>query len=337
MLLPISFLMNSAKEANLSQDQKDVFLLRFGEGRDYDSISKELKTSTGACLKRMSEVYRKFGVNTQGIKREKALRVALEDKFRILVKDNKYKDIGLTGFYFDNDIPKLTDQIEQRAKALNGIKHVKDSLYFQKLIKFNLEATLKFLGEISRNPSFTIPAERYPESLCLLQESLGDDCTIQGLATIEPNYVGEYWPHNFNKRIIDSTSEKSMRIFILRKHSFESNLFTLWKHATKYAVFLINYDSYQKISDVKVEIDFGLIEVSQNSSQSFERILVEDMKREQLYRFSVLQDADRIAKYRDVLELVKQKSTKFDLSGLDHFEPKYLEEFVYDLKQRVFS
>ncbi len=60
-MLPRQFLIQMARAYQLSPDQEEVFLLRLADQKEYDTIADKLKTSKGACLKRMGQVYNKFG------------------------------------------------------------------------------------------------------------------------------------------------------------------------------------------------------------------------------------------------------------------------------------
>jgi serine/threonine-protein kinase len=62
MTLSSTFLNEIAYKHRLSPDQIKVFLLRFGEDKDYEEIAQLLETSAGACLKRMGQVYTKFSI-----------------------------------------------------------------------------------------------------------------------------------------------------------------------------------------------------------------------------------------------------------------------------------
>ena len=60
--LPQDFLVQIAHEKGLSPEQIKVLILRFSEQREYSEIAEQLNTSAGACLKRMGQVYKKFGI-----------------------------------------------------------------------------------------------------------------------------------------------------------------------------------------------------------------------------------------------------------------------------------
>jgi serine/threonine-protein kinase len=79
-MLPKELLTRAAHAHILSPEQEQVFFLRFGEEMEYDDIASELNTSKGACLKRMGQVYEKFGI-TEGRKgKEIKLRNLLMDE-----------------------------------------------------------------------------------------------------------------------------------------------------------------------------------------------------------------------------------------------------------------
>ena len=76
-MLPRDFLTQIAHEYELSKEQEDVFLLRYGEGKSYQEIATQLKTSPDACLKRMGQVYNKFNVSGSSRGKENRLRIFL--------------------------------------------------------------------------------------------------------------------------------------------------------------------------------------------------------------------------------------------------------------------
>jgi len=67
-LIPSNFLSQMAHAYRLSPEQEDVLVRRFAQHQDYETIASELNTSHSACLKRMGQVYQKFGIpgNTRG-------------------------------------------------------------------------------------------------------------------------------------------------------------------------------------------------------------------------------------------------------------------------------
>ena len=73
-MLPRQFLVQMAHEAQLTLEQEEVFLLRFAEQKDYQQIGRQLNTSPGACLKRMGQVYKKFGIEGGSRGKETLLR-----------------------------------------------------------------------------------------------------------------------------------------------------------------------------------------------------------------------------------------------------------------------
>jgi LuxR family glucitol operon transcriptional activator len=77
IMLPSDFLAQMAHEHELSKEQEDVFLLRYGEGKSYQEIATQLKTSPDACLKRMGQVYNKFNVSGSSRGKENRLRIFL--------------------------------------------------------------------------------------------------------------------------------------------------------------------------------------------------------------------------------------------------------------------
>ena len=76
-MFPRNFLSQMAHEHDLSQEQEQVFLMRFADGDNYEQIAEHLDTSPDACLKRMGQVYRKFNVSGNSRGKENRLRIFL--------------------------------------------------------------------------------------------------------------------------------------------------------------------------------------------------------------------------------------------------------------------
>jgi tetratricopeptide (TPR) repeat protein/DNA-binding CsgD family transcriptional regulator len=81
-MLPRNFLIQMAHQHGLSKEQEDVFLLRYGDGKSYQEIATQLKTSPDACLKRMGQVYNKFKVSGSSRGKENRLRIFLLDELQ---------------------------------------------------------------------------------------------------------------------------------------------------------------------------------------------------------------------------------------------------------------
>ncbi|NMG18325.1 NB-ARC domain-containing protein [Brasilonema bromeliae] len=81
-MLPRDFLAQMARNYELSKDQEEVFLLRYGEELNYYDIAKKLNTSEGACLKRMGQVYNKFKVSGSSRGKENRLRIFLTEQLQ---------------------------------------------------------------------------------------------------------------------------------------------------------------------------------------------------------------------------------------------------------------
>jgi ATP-dependent Clp protease ATP-binding subunit ClpA len=81
-MLARDFLAQMARECELSKEQQEVFLLRYGEELSYEQIAERLKTSQGACLKRMGQVYNKFKVSGNSRGKETRLRNSLIKQFQ---------------------------------------------------------------------------------------------------------------------------------------------------------------------------------------------------------------------------------------------------------------
>ncbi|MBH8563504.1 hypothetical protein I8748_15135 [Nostoc sp. CENA67] len=73
-MLTYNFLVQVANSYGLSAQQMEVFLLKFGENKPNEEITKQLSIKRDAYLKRMSEVYKKFKINGQNRGKEQQLR-----------------------------------------------------------------------------------------------------------------------------------------------------------------------------------------------------------------------------------------------------------------------
>ena len=80
--LPRPFLLQMARDRDLSPDQEAVFLRRFADHQDYDAIAHQLNTAAGACLKRMGQVYKKFGTGGGTRGKEHRLRHFLKQQYQ---------------------------------------------------------------------------------------------------------------------------------------------------------------------------------------------------------------------------------------------------------------
>jgi tetratricopeptide (TPR) repeat protein len=81
-MLPQEFLAQMARDYELSKEQEEVFVLRYGKELSYYDIAKKLKTSEGACLKRMGQVYTKFKVSGSSRGKENRLRIFLTNQLQ---------------------------------------------------------------------------------------------------------------------------------------------------------------------------------------------------------------------------------------------------------------
>ena len=90
-ILNQDFLTQTSHEYKLSPEQKEIFLIKLQEPKKYDEIAEQLGISKVACLKRMSEVYKKFGIEGETRGKENRLRKLLNQKFQnyVLMKTDK--------------------------------------------------------------------------------------------------------------------------------------------------------------------------------------------------------------------------------------------------------
>jgi predicted NACHT family NTPase len=82
-MLTYHFLVQVANSYGLSPQQKEVFLLKFGENKPNDEITKRLGIKRDAYLKRMGEVYKKFQINGHKRGKEQQLRSFLINKSQL--------------------------------------------------------------------------------------------------------------------------------------------------------------------------------------------------------------------------------------------------------------
>ena len=94
MVLPRNFLIQVARDQNLSPDQEDVFLLRLLDRKSYPDIAKQLETSPQACQKRMGQVYRKFDIITGARGKETRLKSYLNTEWDKLNEQSKNKHLN---------------------------------------------------------------------------------------------------------------------------------------------------------------------------------------------------------------------------------------------------
>jgi tetratricopeptide (TPR) repeat protein len=79
-MFPQQFLSQIAHKHELSPDQKEVFLMRVGDGESYENIAVALRTSPDACLKRMGQVYKKLNISGTRRGKESRLKFFLESQ-----------------------------------------------------------------------------------------------------------------------------------------------------------------------------------------------------------------------------------------------------------------
>lgn len=92
MTIPRQFLIQMARDRELSPEQEEVFLGRFADGKEYDELAADLNAkSTGGLLKRMGQVYKKFQVKGATRGKENRLRIFLEEKFEEWRQQNHSK------------------------------------------------------------------------------------------------------------------------------------------------------------------------------------------------------------------------------------------------------
>ncbi len=81
-MLPHSFLVEMARDYGLSPEQQEVFLLLFAGHLSYEEAASQLSISMSACVKRMGEVYKKFGISGSGRGKSGQLLNFLNEQFQ---------------------------------------------------------------------------------------------------------------------------------------------------------------------------------------------------------------------------------------------------------------
>lgn len=122
MVLPRNFLIQVARDQNLSPDQEDVFLLRLIDRKNYPDIAKHLETSPQACQKRMGQVYRKFGINTGARGKETRLKSYLTGIWEKLSDQAKTKHLNAVS----ND--ELTSSVPGKGSMSEPLEPIKNNL-----------------------------------------------------------------------------------------------------------------------------------------------------------------------------------------------------------------
>lgn len=102
------FLHQMAATYGLTPDQTEVFLQRILDGRSHIQITQTLGITQAACLKRMAEVYKKFGIGGQGRGKDNELRKFLLDRL------NHYEGSTTP----DTDLTKLLDNLSNRLTTI---------------------------------------------------------------------------------------------------------------------------------------------------------------------------------------------------------------------------
>jgi len=78
MLFSKEFLTEIGNEKNLTDNQRDVFVLLFGEDKNKVQIANQLRTTETVISTRLTEIYKKFGINDPGPVKQSKLRRELE-------------------------------------------------------------------------------------------------------------------------------------------------------------------------------------------------------------------------------------------------------------------
>jgi DNA-binding CsgD family transcriptional regulator len=202
MSFPDEFLTKIAREQKLTDGETDVFLLLFGKDKNKVQIANQLDTSENAVSTRLTEVYKKFGMNDPSRQKEQKLRDYLEDlqkhkplssqpstvlsQFQSLIQD-KTKDFVGREYVFDaiqafvQDNPKgyftITGDPGQGKSAILA-KYVQDTGC---IAHFNVQV----VGPKS--------ADKFLESVCtqLIDRYFSSPRTLPYNATQDGEFLGE--------------------------------------------------------------------------------------------------------------------------------------------------
>jgi len=105
-----NFLTEIADEKNLTEKEKDVFLLLFGKDKNKVQIANEIETTETAISTRLTGIYRKFGINDPGAGKEMKLRRYLETR----QKQSLISSPDLPAESVKDDIDALVQQVRSR-------------------------------------------------------------------------------------------------------------------------------------------------------------------------------------------------------------------------------
>ncbi|MGB5963213.1 MAG: NACHT domain-containing NTPase [Coleofasciculaceae cyanobacterium] len=107
MLFSKDFLTNIADEKKLTELQRDIFLLLFGEDKNKVQVANELQTTETVVSTRLTEIYKKFKITDPGPVKERELRRYLENKHK-----NKSSNAQL-----DDSAAMLIDELVREARS----------------------------------------------------------------------------------------------------------------------------------------------------------------------------------------------------------------------------
>ncbi|MBO3459139.1 NACHT domain-containing protein [Aetokthonos hydrillicola Thurmond2011] len=194
------FLVNSAKNKNLTQEQQEVFLLKFIDNLSNKEIAERLKISEAACLKRMGEVYKKFAIQGgRGKGKDELLRSVLREQFKQLQEESAQFQLltpatpdklvqaveiseEQSHTVMESDLQKLAKKMRDWFKALNyefEQYEVLEKKYFEWIIK--IPVWLKYERVLVRG---TV-GEANLGDLMALRQSVGQHKTHAGLLIAE--------------------------------------------------------------------------------------------------------------------------------------------------------
>ncbi|MDZ7962618.1 MAG: tetratricopeptide repeat protein [Aulosira sp. DedQUE10] len=141
------FLLQIATTYGLTQEQKEVFVQRLLEGKSHAEIAKALEISKEACLRRMAEVYKKFGTGGKGRSKDGELRKFLAERL-------KQYNVSPS---LDAELTERVDDLSSRVFAIERAKSQKSDVSPTIALKLSDSYSIP-----SRDFSYTSPFHNLP-------------------------------------------------------------------------------------------------------------------------------------------------------------------------------
>jgi SAM-dependent methyltransferase/DNA-binding CsgD family transcriptional regulator len=139
------------------------------------------------------------------------------------------------------DFHDLLQSVEQLLSGLKGNPAVQRNSCFQSILTESLN-DLKRQLDLTQD-SYSVPAVLYPHYLNALQRKF--EATVRALAIVDREEY--FWQEEVGRNIGETAQPISVRVFaFMRPKDFERNFEVLLEHATRYKVYVINYDTLAK-------------------------------------------------------------------------------------------